>query len=76
MISPMWDLARLLHLDEAAAHCRRAASTIRAWIRRGHLKAFKQGKRLVVRLGDLLAAEAGRTATLAKRGGRAPTCVV
>lgn len=70
----MWD--QLLHLDEAAALCRRAASTIRSWIHRGLLVATKQGRRLVVRLADVLEVEAATTATRAKRGGRTPACVV
>jgi excisionase family DNA binding protein len=74
MISPMWDL--LLRIDEAAALTRRAASTIRSWIHRGLLKATKQGRRVVVRLADVLELEARTNATRAKRGGRAPACVI
>lgn len=73
---PVFDLGRLLHIDEAAALCRRAASTIRSWIHRGLLKATKQGKRLVVTLADVLEVEAKTNATRARRGGRRPTCTV
>ena len=72
----MWDLGLLLHIDEAAALCRRAASTIRAWIHRGLLKASKQGRRVVVTLADVLEVEAKTNATRAKRGGRKPACAV
>lgn len=68
----MWDLTRLLHLDEAAALCRRAASTIRSWIHRGLVKAVKRGRRTMVMLGDVLEVEASTTATRARRGGPRP----
>lgn len=69
-------MAAFLHLDEAAALCRRAVATIRSWIHRGLLKATKEGRRVVVRLADVLEVEARTTATRAKRGGRSPACVV
>lgn len=61
-----WDLATLLHIDEAAALVGRSAATIRAWIRRG-LTAVRQGKRTFVRLGDLLVRRAQADAETVKQ---------
>jgi hypothetical protein len=61
-----WDMTKLLHIDEAAALVGRSAGTIRAWIRRG-LTAVRQGKRTLVRLGDVLRRAAAAAAEIAQQ---------
>lgn len=59
-------MAKLLRLDEAAALVGRKVSTIRAWIHRG-LAVVRQGKRTLVRLGDILEREAKAAVEIAKQ---------
>lgn len=63
----MWDPTRLLRIDEAAVFAGRNASTIRAWINRRKLAAVRQGKRTLIRLGDLLDRMTEVAAELAKQ---------
>lgn len=51
----LWDPTKLLRLDEAAAFVGCKVGTIRSWISRQKLAAVRQGKRTLIRLGDLLA---------------------
>lgn len=65
----------MLCLEWAAAYCRRAVSTIRTWIRRYHLAVTRVGRRAMLRLADVIEAEAKANANRERYGGRKPaTC--